>query len=77
MRIGKGMRRRARGHGLAALAVVAAAVIAGVVAGWGVSPGEPIEFSPADIVALRFPADWNNDAQASAAPAPGHSLASA
>jgi hypothetical protein len=75
--IKKRMRRRARGHGLAGLAVFAVAVIAGVVVGWGVSPGETVEFSPADAVALRFPPDWNNDAPASAALAPSYSLASA
>ena len=72
----KGMRRRARGRGLAGLAVVGAVVIGGVVAGWGVSPGESVEISPADVVGLRFPADWNDDATASAAPAPAASPAS-
>src|SRR5215469_16965994 len=70
------MRRRARGRGLAGLAVVGAVVIGGVVAGWGVSPGESVEISPADVVGLRFPADWNDDATASAAPAPAASPAS-
>jgi len=74
------MRRRARGRGLAGLAVVGAVVIAGVVAGWGVSPGESVEISPSDVVALRFPSDWNDDATASApppAPAQSYALASA
>jgi hypothetical protein len=71
------MRRQARGRGLAGLAVLGAVVIAGIVAGWGVSPGESVEISPADIVALRFPADWNDDTAASAPPAPAYALASA
>jgi hypothetical protein len=75
----KGMRRRARGHGLAGLAVVGAVVIAGVVAGWGVSPGGSVEISPADVVDLRFPPDWNEETAASApaAPAAAYALASA
>jgi hypothetical protein len=76
----KGMRRRARGRGLAGLAVVGAVVIAGVVAGWGVSPGESVEISASDAVALRFPADWNDDTTASApppAPTQSYALASA
>ena len=74
------MRRRARGHGLAGLAVVGAVVIAGIVAGWGVSPGESVEISASDAVALRVPADWNADMTASApppAPAQSYALASA
>lgn len=81
--VGKGMRRRARRHGLAGLAVLGAVVIAGVVAGWGVSPGGTVEISPADVVALRFPPDWNDDATADttasapAAPSQSFALASA
>jgi len=73
------MRRRARRHGLAGLAALGAVVIAGVVAGWGVTPVKSIEISPADVVALRFPADWSDDATGSApAAAPGaYALASA
>jgi hypothetical protein len=62
------MRRRARRHGLAGLAVLGAVVIAGLVAAWGVSPGGTVEISPADVVALRFPPDWNDDATADATP---------
>ena len=75
MRAKKGM-RRARKRGLAGLAVLGITVVAGLVAAWGVSPVEPSAIAPADVVALRFPADWMNDeaagtAQAEAlAPAP-------
>jgi hypothetical protein len=56
----KGTRRRARKHGLAGLAVLGITVSAGLLAAWGVSPVEPREIAPADVVALRFPADWMN-----------------
>jgi hypothetical protein len=55
-------------HALAGLAVVGIVGITTVVAGWGVSPVEPREISPADVVALRFPADWS-DETTEAAPA--------
>jgi hypothetical protein len=48
--------------------VVGIVGITTVVAGWGVSPVEPREISPADVVALRFPADWS-DETTGAAPA--------
>lgn len=72
------MRREAGRHGLAGLAVLGVVVIAGVVAGWGISPVEPSEISPADVVALRFPADWDEaTGSVPAAPAAAHALASA
>jgi len=53
--------RRARKRGLAGLAVLGITVVAGLLAAWGVSPGETSQLAPADVVALRFPADWMND----------------
>lgn len=50
--------RRARKRGLAGLAVLGITVVAGLLAAWGVSPGESSQIAPADVVALRFPADW-------------------
>lgn len=77
----KGTRREARRHGLAGLTVLGAAVVAGVVAGWGIGPVEPAEISPADVVALRFPADWDEPTGATpsapAIPAGAYALASA
>ena len=68
------MRRGARKRGLAGLAGLGIAVIAGLLAAWGVSPVETSEIAPSDIVALRFPADWMNaeatTGAAQAAPAP-------
>ncbi len=52
--------RRARRRGLAGVAVLGITVVAGLVAAWGVSPGATPEIAPADVVALRFPADWMN-----------------
>jgi hypothetical protein len=57
----QGTRRGTSKHVLAGLAVVAVLGIAAVVAGWGVAPVRSIEISPADVVALRFPADWMDD----------------
>jgi hypothetical protein len=76
------MRRRTGKHALVGLAVVGALAIAGVVAGWGVGPVRTAEISPADAVALRFPADWNDDTTGAAsadaaAPAATFALASA
>jgi hypothetical protein len=56
----KGTRRGARRRGLAGLAVLGITVSAGLLAAWGVNPVEPKEIAPADVVALRFPADWMN-----------------
>jgi hypothetical protein len=50
--------RRSRKRGLAGLAVLGITVVAGLVAAWGVSPVATSEIAPADVVALRFPADW-------------------
>jgi hypothetical protein len=50
--------RHARKRGLAGLAVLGITVVAGLLAAWGVSPGESSQIAPADVVALRFPADW-------------------
>jgi len=52
------------------------------VAGWGASPAETVAMSPADVVALRFPPDWNDDdtdttAAVPAMPAGAYALASA
>jgi hypothetical protein len=52
-------------HGLAGLAVVGIVGITTVVAGWGVSPVEPHGIAPADVVALRFPAEWIDETTAS------------
>jgi hypothetical protein len=59
-------------HALAGLATLGVIAIGGLVAGWGASPAETVELSPADVVALRFPPDWNDDdtdATAAALPA--------
>ena len=58
MRVRQGTRRAARKRGLAGLAALGITVVAGLLAAWGVSPGETVEIAPADVVALRFPADW-------------------
>lgn len=77
------MRRGARKRGLASLAGLGIVVIAGLLAAWGVSPVETSEIAPADIVALRFPADWMNSddttgaAQAAARAPASFQLASA
>jgi hypothetical protein len=64
----------ARKRGLAGLAALGITAVAALVAAWGV-PVETSEFAPADVVALRFPADWINADEAAntaqaAAPAP-------
>ena len=50
--------RRARKRGLAGLAVLGITVVAGLLTAWGANPVETSEIAPADMVALRFPADW-------------------
>jgi hypothetical protein len=62
------MRRTAGKRVLAGLAALGIVVIAGLLAAWGVSPGEGREISPADVVAFRFPAHWKDEA-ATAQPA--------
>jgi hypothetical protein len=62
----QGTRRGTSKHVLAGLAVVAVLGIAAVVAGWGIAPVRSVEISPADVVALRFPADWMDDATSTA-----------
>jgi hypothetical protein len=64
-----GLRRGAGKRGLAGLAVLGVVVTGGLLAAWGVSPVEPSELSPADVVSLRFPADWNDDETTGSAPA--------
>ncbi len=79
MAVGKG--RTAGKRVLAGLAVIGIFVIAGLVAAWGVSPGEARRISramsPADVVALRFPADWTDGEVAATAPLATYALASA
>ena len=75
MPVRKGTRRGTRKRGFAGLAVLGITAVAALVAAWGVSPVETSEFAPADVVALRFPADWVNAEEAArtaqaAAPAP-------
>jgi hypothetical protein len=84
VRVRQGTRRVGRKRGLAGLAVLGITVVAGLLAAWGVSPGETSQIAPNDVVALRFPEDWMNadettgTAQAEApAPAAGFMLASA
>jgi hypothetical protein len=70
-------------HALAGLATLGVIAIGGLVAGWGASPAETIEMTPADVVALRFPPDWNDDdadttaATLPAIPSGAYALASA
>jgi len=67
--IAKGTRRGTSKRGLAGFAALGVVGIAGLVAGWGASPAEPVAMAPADVVALRFPADWNDDDTAATLPA--------
>jgi len=67
--VAKGTRRGTSKRGLAGLAALGVIGIAGLVAGWGASPAEPVAMAPADVVALRFPADWNDDDTAATLPA--------
>jgi hypothetical protein len=62
---------------LAGLAAIGVVVIAGVLAAWGVSPGEARKIVPADVVMLRFPADWAEAGAAAAVAPPTFALASA
>jgi hypothetical protein len=71
------MRRPARKRALAGLGIIGIIGVASLVGGWGVSPVETSEISPADIVALRFPANWNVDELTLSNPAPAYALASA
>jgi hypothetical protein len=50
--------RRSRKRGLAGLAALGIAVVAGLLAAWGVNPVETSVIAPNDVVALRFPEDW-------------------
>jgi hypothetical protein len=74
------MRRTAGKRVLAGLAVLGMVVISGLLAAWGVTPPARHEISAADVVALRFPADWtDSDAGmtgAVAAASPTYALAS-
>ena len=67
--LAKGTRRGTSKRGLAGFAALGVIGIAGLVAGWGASPAEPVAMAPADVVALRFPADWNDDDTAATLPA--------
>jgi hypothetical protein len=64
------MRHAAGKRVLAGLAVVAIMVVSGLVAAWGVSPGEARVMSPAQVVAYRFPAHWQDGETTGAAPRP-------
>jgi hypothetical protein len=81
--IAKGTRRGMSKLALAGLATLGVIAIGGLVAGWGASPAETVELSPADVVALRFPPDWNDDdadttaATLPAIPSGAYALASA
>ena len=57
----RGKRRGTSKHALAGLATLGVIAIGSLVAGWGASPAETVAMSPADVVALRFPPDWNDD----------------
>ncbi|HEY4922446.1 MAG TPA: hypothetical protein VII40_20255 [Xanthobacteraceae bacterium] len=70
------MRRRAGKRVLAGLAAVGVVVIAGLLAAWGVSPGEGGVIAPADVVAFRFPADWKDDTATGTAQPAAFALAS-
>jgi len=61
---------------LAGLGIIGVIAVASLVGGWGVSPVETSEISPADMVALRFPPDWNDDDTTSSAPPATFALAS-
>ena len=71
----QGTRRGTSKHVLAGLAVVGILGIAAVVAGWGIAPVRPLEISPSDVVALRFPADWMDDAADTTGAAPAEAQA--
>jgi hypothetical protein len=77
--VGTGSCRTAGKRVLAGLAVIGVVVIAGVLAAWGVSPGgaRGREIAPADVIMLRFPADWMEADTTAAAPPATFALASA
>jgi hypothetical protein len=62
------MRRAAGKRVLAGVAVVGIMVVSGLVAAWGVSPGEARTMSPAQVIAYRFPTHWNDGETTGAAP---------
>ena len=64
------MRRTAAQRVLAGLAVVGIMVVSGLMAAWGVSPGEARAMSAAQVVAYRFPAHWKDSQTTGAAPRP-------
>ena len=70
------MRRTAGKRVLAGLAVLGIVLISGLLAAWGVTPGARRAISAADVVSLRFPADWNDEDRAGAAPTATFALAS-
>jgi outer membrane biosynthesis protein TonB len=74
--VGKGIDRTAGKRVLAGLAVLAIVLISGLLAAWGVSPPARHAISPADVVALRFPADYDEADTTSAAPPATYALAS-
>jgi hypothetical protein len=55
------MRRTAGKRVLAGLAAVGITVVSGLVAAWGVSPGDARPMSAAQVIAYRFPAHWKDD----------------
>ena len=67
----------ARERALAGLGIIGIIGIASLVGGWSVSPVETSEISPADIVALRFPSNWNDDESTPSSPPAAYALASA
>ena len=76
MAVGKGKRRRAGKRVLAGLAVLGIVLISGLLAAWGVSPGEGREIAPADVVAVRFPTGWREDTATGTARPAAFALAS-
>jgi hypothetical protein len=74
--VGKGIDRTAGKRVLAGLAVLGVVLISGLLAAWGVSPPARREISPADVVALRFPADWSEADTTGAAQPAAYALAS-
>jgi hypothetical protein len=68
--VGKGMRRAAGKRVLAGLAVVGIMVVSGLMAAWGVSPGDARAMSPAQVIAYRFPTHWKVSETTGAAPRP-------
>jgi outer membrane biosynthesis protein TonB len=64
------MRRAAGKRVLAGLAVVGIMVVSGLMAAWGVSPGDARAMSPAQVIAYRFPTHWKDSQTTGAAPRP-------